>query len=446
MKRKLNIGMMTVCSGRWPRELPDKRQEEYKEWAKQQDKYQWTFSDEVVGNQTSLEACTEKFGDQKVDFVIMVYGAFAGDDYSSYIADHLNVPILLWTPYEPPFTGTRLWANALVAATMNSASLKRLGHRSYFSYGGKEDERSENEVLNLLDSYAVIKNLKNITLGLLGYRPTAFYSSAFDEGLIRRTFGIRMEETDLKVLFDTMAIQQSEKIEADMNSMSSKYDTSKLPEGHLENHSRLFYAMQEVIKNSGYDYSVIKCWPEMGNLHTTPCAVLGRLGDMGINVGCEGDVDAALAMIIQNQLTDLAGFITDLINIDEKENTLTFWHCGNAGEKMMDPECRAQLCNHPLAGQGAAFWCTLKPGDITGARICNINGKYKMFVFEGKAVPTKMYTNGSMVNVQIEMPVRDAIYKIVEEEIPHHYSLCYGKLKEKMISIANILDLEVVEL
>ena len=48
-----------------------------------------------------------------------------------------------------------------------------------------------------------------------------------------------------------------------------------------------------------YDFAAIKCWPEMGKLHTTPCAVLGRLADDGITIGCEGDVDAELAQMTE---------------------------------------------------------------------------------------------------------------------------------------------------
>ncbi len=81
----------------------------------------------------------------------------------------------------------------------------------------------------------------------MGYRPTAFYNCAFDEGLIRRTFGVKIEETDLKVVFDKMADLPAEKYEADMAKMAEAYDTGKLPEGHLENHSRLYLALKEVM-------------------------------------------------------------------------------------------------------------------------------------------------------------------------------------------------------
>ena len=32
MKKKLNVGVVVTLSGRWPRELPEKRFKEYGEW------------------------------------------------------------------------------------------------------------------------------------------------------------------------------------------------------------------------------------------------------------------------------------------------------------------------------------------------------------------------------------------------------------------------------
>lgn len=152
-------------------------------------------------------------------------------------------------------------------------------------------------------AYHVVKAMRHTNLGLLGYRPTAFYNCSFDESLIRRTFGVKIEETDLKVVFDKMDALPSEAYEADMRKMEETYSTEKLPEGHLENHSKLYLALKEVMREQQYDFGTLKCWPEMGNLHTTPCAVLGRLADVGINIGCEGDVDAELTQMAEYYLT-----------------------------------------------------------------------------------------------------------------------------------------------
>ena len=99
--------------------------------------------------------------------------------------------------------------------------------------------------------------MKNTNLGLLGYRPTAFYNCAFDEGLIRRTFGVKIEETDLKVVFDKMAELPEDAWKADMKKMEETYNMDTLPDGHLENHSKLYLALKEVMKAQGYDLSLI---------------------------------------------------------------------------------------------------------------------------------------------------------------------------------------------
>ncbi len=448
MKKILNVGFITTLSGRWPRELPNQRLEDYGKWLGENLRgINLVKAEEIVSTPDAVNDTIRKFKHAEVDVLVMLYGAFTGDDISTRLADELKIPIILWAPYEPPFDkDTRLFANALVAATMNAASLRRLGHTYYVIYGSKEDERAAEKLINLINAYNTVKKLNGTLLGLLGYRPTAFYNSAFDEGLIRRTFGVRMESTDLKVVFDRMEKISEEKVKADMKTVSDEFDISNLPEQHLENHSKLYFALQEIIKEQGYDFTTIKCWPEMGQLKTTPCAVMGRLADNeNMNIICEGDVDAGLALIVQNYLTELPGFITDMINIDEEENTLTFWHCGNAPLSLMNRKYDVTINNHPLAGQGTAFYGSLKQGKVTIARFCNIDGVYKLFLLRGEAIDSPRYTKGVMVNVKTKAPVRDIIDNIIKEGIPHHYSIVWQDVADEMVAVANLLGIEVLE-
>ncbi len=447
MKDRLNVGFVTTLSGRWPKELPLKRMEEYGRWL--EENLSWIHlikADHLADSPARVKETIQLFKKESVDIVIMLYGAFTGDDVSCGLADELKVPIILWAPYEPPFDkNDRLYANALVAATMNAASLRRLGHLCYVVYGDKEDERASSTLKNLVNAYHVVKKLKGTLLGLFGYRPTAFYNSAFDEGLIRRTFGIRMEETDLKVIFDRMEKIPDDQVVQDMKNMSETFDVSRLPEHHLENHSKLYFAIKEIIREQGYDFSTLKCWPEMGALKTTPCAVMGRLADEDTHIVCEGDVDAALALIVQNYLTGLPCFITDMINIDEGQNTMTYWHCGNPALSLMGKNEEVTVNNHPLAGQGVAFYGVLKPGKVTIARFCNIDGRYKLFLLSGEAVETERYTKGAMVNVKPKAPVRDIVEKIINEGVPHHYSIVWQDVAEEMKAVSKLLGIEVIE-
>lgn len=448
MKKKLNVGFIVTMSGRWPRKLPERRLGQYGAWVSEnlKDASVCCF-ERVIGNREDMKDCITEFKEQGIELVLLVYGAFTGDDICCGIADALHVPIVLWAPREEEWVREdRLYANALCSATMNGASMMRIHAPHHILYGNKEEERVVLELQTIVSGYAAVKNIRGLTFGMFGYRPTAFYNCASDEVTLRKTFGIDMEETDLKVVFDRMAELPPENVQAEMERVERLWNTKELPEGHLENHARLYLVLKELMKEQKYDYACIKCWPEMGNLHTTPCAVLGRLADEGVSVSCEGDIDAGITALVQNILSDQPTFITDLINLDEEENTVTFWHCGNAAPSLHDERDGVKMCNHPLLGQGTAFWCALKEGPVTAARFTNIDGKYRLFVLRGLAVPTVRCTRGSMVNVRVDTPVLELVTKIAENGMSHHYSLVWQDVADEMIQVAKILGIEVVEL
>ena len=450
MKEKLNVGLIVTLSGRWPRELPEKRLGEYTAWAREnlEPEMNLTMPEQVLTTPEEVHEAIRMMRANLVDVVIMVYGAFTGDDIAAAIVQKMGVPLILWAPYEPPYEREeRLWANALCAMTMNAAALDRLGYGCHTVYGGREDERASGKVMRILRSYGVKKALAGMSLGLFGYRPTNYYVSTFDEAAIRRTFGITMNATELKTVFDDMAALDAEEVQSDMARVSARWDPAKLPEGHLENHSRLYLALRKRMQLDGYDFGIIKCWPEMGAAHTQPCAVLGRLLDDGISIGCEGDVDAGITQQMLMLLSPgKAPFITDMIDLNEEENSMLFWHCGNAAPSLHNPAYGPELRNHPLVGQGSAFWTALKPGTVTIARLHNDHGQYRLVLMHGEALDRDRVTRGCMVSVKMTAPVRETAERLIEERIPHHYVVIWDDVCEALKMTASLMGIPVLEL
>lgn len=447
MDKTLRIGFVTTYSGRWPEALPKSRMKEYGDWLESQFTSMTLIKAAELGcTPLALERIAEQFASARVDVVVFLYGAFTGDDASAFFAEQLSVPLILWAPEEPPFEKSeRLYANALVAMTMNAASLRRLERPYHAIYGGHQNPHAKEKLTTLLDAYALKKSLSGTLLGLFGYRPTAFYNCQFDEGLIRRTFGVRLEETDLKVVFDRMAAIEPSLVAEEIKALCGAYPTEALPSGHDENHARLYLALRALMEEQRYDYGVIKCWPEMGNLHTTPCAVLGRLMEENLPIGCEGDVDAMLAAIVQHKISGLPTFITDMIDMDSTENTLCYWHCGNAAPSLQDPAFPVTVENHPLAGQGSAFYCSLKPGPVTVARFYPIDGKYRLFLLSGEAVSRERKTRGSMVTVKTKTPASAILEGILQKGVPHHYSIVWQDTVKEMKDLCALLNVPVDE-
>ena len=84
----------------------------------------------------------------------------------------LNIPIILWAPYEVPFEkDERLYANALCSMTMNAAALRRLGASYHTVYGSKEDARAASRIKGLVTAYQTIKAMRHTSLGTFGIPP-----------------------------------------------------------------------------------------------------------------------------------------------------------------------------------------------------------------------------------------------------------------------------------
>ena len=88
MKKKLNIGFVVTLSGRWPHELPEKRLKEYGDWLEQNAEHAEVFRfPRLVSSKDDMNECAAYFTENKVDLIVLVYGAFTGDDIPCGLAD-----------------------------------------------------------------------------------------------------------------------------------------------------------------------------------------------------------------------------------------------------------------------------------------------------------------------------------------------------------------------
>lgn len=311
-----------------------------------------------------------------------------------------------------------------------------MGARYHFLFGSENEEKALKILSTYLKVYHVVKRLKHTFLGLIGYRPTAFYSSTFDETLIRKTFGIFMEEQDLVALTTIAEEIDSTLIEQDVKQLAGSVDMVDVPEGYLENHSRTWHALRKLIDQFGFNALALKCWPEMGNMKMTPCAVISRFADEKFIIGCESDVNTTISLLVEQFFTDDLVFMSDLIKVDTEKNSVLLWHCGQASTKLHGSSCPRELKNHSLAGEGVALEGTLKPGRVTVCLFTDVAGKYRLFLATGEALPTEKTVRGVTSEIKLDSPVLDTVYKIGEEGIPHHYAIVWRDIADELRAMA----------
>lgn len=128
------------------------------------------------------------------------------------------------------------------------------------------------------------------------------------------------------------------------------------PERNLCDYSRLYRAYSEYVKQNNIGALASRCWPDFFTSYGTPvCSVLSMLNDDGVACACEADIYGALSMWVGMQLSGSPTFFGDPVSLDERENTVTYWHCGAAACSLARHDTGAVVGVHPNRKIGPAM-------------------------------------------------------------------------------------------
>jgi len=92
MKKKLNVGFVVTKSGRWPKELGERRLAAYGQWVQEHLPHSTVcVFDRLVTAKEDVADCIRFMQDNRIDLLVQVYGAFTGDDVCCAFADELKI-------------------------------------------------------------------------------------------------------------------------------------------------------------------------------------------------------------------------------------------------------------------------------------------------------------------------------------------------------------------
>ena len=194
-------------------------------------------------------------------------------------------------------------------------------------------------------------------------------------------------------------------------------------------------AVEELMAENRCAAGAMECWSAASVFGAPVCTVLGELGDAGLPLACETDVNGAVTMAMLHAATlgEEPVFLADLtIRHPENDNAELLWHCGPFPYSLKDPMSAAGLAE----GQERFF---LKKGEITLCRFDEAGGEYYLFGGEGRAVDGPE-TTGTYVWFEADN------WKRWEEKLMfgpyiHHVGGVYGNYKPVLREAARYLGL-----
>lgn len=382
------------------------------------------------------------------DLIVLQNITFANSAYASEVMHRFShVPVLLWTLREPVIDGGRLRLNSLTGAYSAAGVLKAFKKEPFeYIFGAPSEDKVKEKVNSTIRAAKLLFDMKRLKIAAVGHTPQGFgFGRALDQELLE-TFGVHLESIEARELIDKAKSFSDEDCVAFLEDAKKRMvGLEKTPDKNVKDFGRLYKAYKEYVTENNIGALASRCWPDFFTSFGTPvCAVLAMLNDLGVASSCEADTYGALSMYLGMQLTGKATFFGDPVSMDEKENTITFWHCGTAACSLAREDTGAVVgehCNRHI-GPTLEFGC--KPYErVTIFRIGrDESGSFRFFLATGKALDKPKQFLGTSLVVETDKSAEEIIYSTVEGGWEPHYVVIYSDVADELEILSHMLGLK----
>ncbi len=178
----------------------------------------------------------------------------------------------------------------------------------------------------------VVNGLRNLRIGALGARPTAFNTVRYSEKLLEAS-GISVETLDLSEVLgrisrmkdtDPAAVQK-------LQSIQKYVSTTDIPQAALLKMAKLGAVIDDWMKTTDLQISAVQCWTSLEeNLGVVPCTVMSMMSDSLLSSACEVDVCGVLGMHALQLASETPSALLDWNNnYGCDPNKAVCFHCSN---------------------------------------------------------------------------------------------------------------------
>ncbi|KUO48896.1 MAG: hypothetical protein APF76_09610 [Desulfitibacter sp. BRH_c19] len=384
----------------------------------------------------------------KPDLVIFQNTTFADSAFAAEVVRRLDCHILLWTVMEPVIDGGRLRLNSLTGAF--SAGNLFLGQGRKFDYilGAPGEEKVAKKIKVVVSAIKLKNSLREITVGVVGTAPGGFYfANALDTDILR-VIGARLENIEAREIINKAKALKEEEFQGHIDELKNTLKNIEvIPNENIERYARLSVAYTRFVEDNGINVLASRCWPDFFVEYEAPvCGVLSSLTDKGVVSSCEGDVYGAVSMYILKELTSISSYFGDPVSIDETKNTITFWHCGAGACSLARTDTGARAGVHPNRKIGPTMEFGLRPGRVTVMRLGRSeDGTFRIFLMGGEALDEPKQFLGTSVVIKTDNNASQIINSAVQAGWEPHFAIGYGDVREEIIVLGKLLNIDVIE-
>jgi L-fucose isomerase-like protein len=274
----------------------------------------------------------------------------------------------------------------------------------------------------------VVKGLRDLRIGAIGARPTAFNTVRYSEKLLEGS-GITVETLDLsEVLGRIGRLKDNDDAVAEKLKSIHKYvSTTDIPQAALVKMAKLGVVVDQWMKASHIDISAVQCWTSLEeNLGVVPCTVMSMMSESLLSSACEVDVCGVLAMHALQLASETPSALLDWNNnYGNDPNKAVCFHCSNLPKHFFNSvKMDFQAIIAGTVGMENTFGTCVgqvKAGAMSFARFStdDAHGKIRGYTGHGRFTDDSLQTFGGAGVVEIP-GLQKLLRYICENGFEHH--------------------------
>jgi len=282
----------------------------------------------------------------------------------------------------------------------------------------------------------IVKGLKNVRIGAIGARPTAFNTVRYSEKLLERS-GITVETLDLSEVMGriTRMKDNDDAAQAKLAAIQKYVSTKDVPMEALMKMAKLGAVIDHWMTASHLTVSAVQCWTSIEEfLGIVPCTVMSMMSENLIPSACEVDVLGTISMYALTLASETPSALLDWNNnYGENPDKAVCFHCSNLPKHFFkEVKMDFQQIIAGTVGKENTFGTldgTVKAGAMSFARFStdDFEGCIKGYTGEGRFTDDPLNTFGGAGVVEIPQ-MQKLLRYICEQGFEHHVAANFSNV------------------
>lgn len=381
----------------------------------------------------TAKSAVRNIASEKIDALVYFVGSGGTERPILESSKNIEVPILLFSNS----------SNNSFAASCEV--LPRLRSEGKFAEVFFEEKITPENIRKKIKKFKkvreVIQEFKESHIGLIGKYSPWLVSSMEDLENIQKKLGPKVTQVELSELeekIDEISNSKAESVTREITSRAA--DTVEPSEEETIQAAKIYLGLKSLIKEKGFDAISVGCFELLPIYDNTGCLALSRLNDEGTIAGCEGDLDAALTMLMLYELTGEPGWMANVASVNPKENSLTLAHCTVPLSILDEPP---MIRSHFESGKGVSFRGYFDPDQKgTIARLGGI--PMDRIVIGTGTVKRSDLERGDMCRTQVEIETDGNVETLLESAPGNHLVFSKRDVSSELKTFAKGLNLDPI--